>query len=80
MVVLIWFNTFQTRQYVYQAIHWSWMTKEAYLNTFLNLHPKQEFWTLLREYDNEPAKKGIYVEIEPEIYKIKEAVNSRGTN
>jgi len=67
--VLIWFNTFQSRQYVNQAIHWSWMTKEAYWNTFLNLYPKEEFWGLLREYDNEMAKKGIYIEIEPEIYK-----------
>lgn len=69
VVVFIWFNTFQSRQYVNQAIHWAWMTKEAYWNTFLKLYPQKEFWTLLREYDNELAKKGIYVEIEPELYK-----------
>lgn len=66
--VLIWFNTFQSRQYVNQTIHWAWMTKDAYWNTFLQPYPKQGYRSLLREYDIELAKKGIYVELEPAYY------------
>jgi len=53
------------------------MTKEAYWNTFLKLYPKEDFWPLLREYDNELAKKGMYIEIEPKIYKKHTPENER---
>ena len=65
IIALIWFSTFQTRQYLNGAIHWIGMTKEAYWNTFLKLHPKQEFWSLLRFPDYEMARKGIYTTIDP---------------
>lgn len=77
VIVLIWFNTFQSKQYVNQTIHWAWMTKEAYWTTFLKPYPQQGVSALLREYDIELAKKGIYVEMVPQLYyEINESKNT----
>ncbi|MCD4698415.1 MAG: hypothetical protein K8S16_19490 [Bacteroidales bacterium] len=65
ITVLIWFSTFQTRQKLNSAIHWIGMTKEAYWNTFLKLHPDGNFWRLLRYPDYLMARKGIYTVIDP---------------
>jgi hypothetical protein len=47
------------------AIHWIGMTKEAYWNTFLKLHPNEDFWRLLRYPDYQLARKGIYKTLDP---------------
>ncbi len=59
IVGLIWLNLFQSKQYVNGAIHWSWMTKEAYWKTFLKKYPTQEYQELLRRPDYKKAKEGI---------------------
>lgn len=62
ILTLIWYNTFQIRQYRQGAIHYSWMNKEAYKETFLKRKPTQRFWQVLTIPDQEKARKGIYVE------------------
>jgi hypothetical protein len=63
LVILILFNQFQTRQYHHNAIHWWWMNKEAYWETFLKLKPTQRFWEVVTLPDYEAARKGIYREL-----------------
>jgi len=65
LVLLIGFNQFQTRQYNNNAIHWWWMNKEAYWETFLKLHPTERFWEVITIPDYDAAREGIYREIEP---------------
>ncbi|MCD4694688.1 MAG: hypothetical protein K8S16_00500 [Bacteroidales bacterium] len=77
ILVLIWFSTFQTRQKMNGAIHWIGMTKEAYWNTFLKLHPDGNFWRLLRYPDYKLGRKGIYKTLDPtkksfDIYDLNE--------
>ncbi|MGC9375689.1 MAG: hypothetical protein ACP5DQ_11690, partial [Bacteroidales bacterium] len=67
--VLILFNIFQIQQYTHQAIHYWWMNKEAYWETFLKLRPTERYWQLITLPDYEKARKGIYVEIKPEYEK-----------
>lgn len=66
VIILILFNQFQTRQYRYNAIHWWWMNKDAYWETFLKLKPTKRYWDLIRFPDYEAARQGIYREIVPE--------------
>lgn len=66
VIVLIIFNVFQIQQYTNQAIHYWWMNKEAYWETFLKLRPTDRYWDLVRFPDYEKARKGIYKEIKPE--------------
>jgi hypothetical protein len=61
--VLILFNQFQTRQYNNTAIHWWWMNKEAYWETFLKLRPTERFWIVVTLPDYEAARQGIYREL-----------------
>ncbi len=63
LVLLIAFNQFQTRQYNNNAIHWWWMNKEAYWETFLKLRPTDRFWVVVTLPDYEAARKGIYREL-----------------
>lgn len=63
MVVLIGYNQFQTRQYINNAIHWWWMNKEAYWETFLKRHPTERFWHVITIPDYEAARKGVYREL-----------------
>ncbi len=57
--VLLLHNLFQLEQYKYGSIHYDSMTKEAYWNSFLKLHPHGEYWDLLKTPDYEKAVKGI---------------------
>lgn len=65
LVVLIWYNTFQIRQYNRGAIHFWWNTKEAYWENFLKIHPTQKYWSLVRIPDYYLARKGIYEAVTP---------------
>jgi len=67
VITLIGYNLFQTKQYTTGAIHYAWMTKDAYWHTFLKLHPDKEFWGLLRRYDYKVARQGIYIETTPNL-------------
>jgi hypothetical protein len=57
---LIWFNFFQTSQYLHGAINWTAMTKEAYWDSFLRKNPSEKFASLLRFPNRDNAIKGIY--------------------
>jgi len=63
LVILIGYNQFQTRQYNNNAIHWWWMNKEAYWETFLKLKPTERFWVVVTLPDYEAARQGIYREL-----------------
>ncbi len=65
LVVLIWFNYFQTQQYRSMAIHYWWMNKEAYWETFLKRRPTERYWELITIPDYEKARQGIYVPVKP---------------
>jgi len=67
--VLILFNIFQIQQYTHQAIHYWWMNKEAYWETFLKLRLTERYWQVITLPDYEKAREGIYVEIKPEYEK-----------
>ena len=69
--LLIVFNIFQIQQYTNQAIHYWWMNKATYWETFLKLRPTERYWELVTLPDYDKAREGIYVEIKPE-YKKKE--------
>ncbi|MFP4065047.1 MAG: hypothetical protein ACLFS0_06040 [Bacteroidales bacterium] len=65
-VLLILFNNFQIHQYRRGAIHYWWMNKEAYWETFLRRKPTGRYWDLITIPDYEKAREGIYVAIDPE--------------
>jgi hypothetical protein len=56
----VWFNFFQTKQYINGAISWGGMTKAAYWDSFLRKYPSKAFWNKLRFPNRENALKGIY--------------------
>ena len=60
LVTLIVHGLFQTLQYRYGAIHYIAMTKEAYRDSFLRLHPSKEYKRLLLFPNYDEARKGIY--------------------
>ena len=68
--LLIVFNNFQIQQYYRNAIHYWWMNKDAYWETFLKLHPTERYDQLITLPDYDKARQGIYVEIKPENKKI----------
>jgi hypothetical protein len=47
--LLIFFNLFQSAQYRQGAIHYAFMTKKAYWETFLKLKPTQDFYKYLSD-------------------------------
>jgi hypothetical protein len=51
-------SIFHAIQYHYGAIHWAWMTKEAYIDSFWRVKPSKEFYSLLYQLDPEEATKG----------------------
>ena len=63
IALLILYNQFQTRQYVNNAIHWWWMNREAYAETFLRLRPTERYWQLIAIPDHDLARQGIYREL-----------------
>jgi len=67
--LLIAFNNFQIQQYNRQAIHYWWMNKDAYWETFLKLYPTERYWNVITLPDYEKAREGVYVEIKPVIEK-----------
>ncbi len=64
--LLIGFGFFQMRQYRTGAIHYWWMNKEAYWETFLKRRPTPRYWELITIPDYEKARQGIYEAIPPE--------------
>jgi hypothetical protein len=40
-------STFHSIQYHYGSIHYAWMTKEAYFDSFWRMRPSKEFKSLL---------------------------------
>lgn len=65
VAVLIWFNTFQIQQYHYRAIHWWWMNKNTYWETFLKLKPTKAYWEMVTMPDYDKAREGVYEAISP---------------
>jgi len=65
ILVLIWYNTFQIRQYNHSAIHFWWNSKAGYWENFLRLYPSNEYWDMVRIPDYYLARKGIYEAITP---------------
>jgi hypothetical protein len=63
LILLVAFNQFQTRQYVNAAIHWWWMNKEAYWETFLKLRPTEKYWKAINLPDYVAARQGKYIEL-----------------
>lgn len=53
-------NLFQLRQHYHGAIHFVSMTKEAYWDSFMRLHPSPRLQYLLSFPDYESARKGEY--------------------
>jgi hypothetical protein len=51
-------SIFHTIQYHHGAIHYAWMTKKAYFDSFWRVKPSKEFNSLLFQLDLEAAKKG----------------------
>jgi hypothetical protein len=49
LCVLVVFNLFQTAQYRHGAIHYSFMTKRAYWETFGKLRPTEDFYKYLKD-------------------------------
>jgi hypothetical protein len=66
LALLLFFNLFQTRQYVNNAIHWWWMNRDAYWETFLKLRPTERYWSLITFPDHDLARQGIYREVHQE--------------
>ena len=73
IALLIVFNNFQIQQYTRQAIHYWWMNKEAYWETFLKLYPTERYNEVIRIPDYDKARQGIYVEIKP-VYEKQEKI------
>ncbi len=66
LLVLMWYNTFQIRQFHNNAIHWWWNTKEAYWENFLKLKPHGRYFDYVRLPDYYLARhEGEYVAITP---------------
>ena len=75
-VLLILFNNFQIHQYRRGAIHYWWMNKEAYWETFLKRKPTQRYWDLITIPDYEKARQGVYVAIDPQESRADEATGT----
>ncbi|MBN2484836.1 MAG: hypothetical protein JXB34_02570 [Bacteroidales bacterium] len=58
---LTWYNTFQVKQLNKQALHYWWMSKDAYWMNFLKTGPRPEYWEKVPVPDYPKARQGIYV-------------------
>ncbi len=65
LLVLMWYNTFQIRQFNNGAIHYYWNNKEAYWKNFLSLKPRDNYFELVRRPDYYLARRGIYKSVTP---------------
>ena len=63
LFILAFYNQFQIQQYRKGAIHYWWMNKEAYWETFLKLKPTCKYWKVIMKPNYQKARKGIYVSI-----------------
>jgi hypothetical protein len=63
IILLTAHNEFQMQQYRKLSIHYWWMNKEAYWDSFLRLRPSCKHWNILLQPNVEKARKGIYEEI-----------------
>jgi hypothetical protein len=63
LIIVASYNIFQTVQYHKGAIHYWWMNKEAYWETFLKLKPTEKYWHIIKFPDYEKARNGIYKSI-----------------
>ena len=63
LIVLAAFSIFQVQQYTRGAIHYWWMNKEAYWETFLRLRPTTKYWHVITIPDYDKAREGIYTAI-----------------
>jgi len=61
LFTVAWYNTFQVRQYKSGALHYCWMSYDAYRETFLKKSPTTRVWKLIPYPDYPKARKGIYV-------------------
>lgn len=59
-VMLTVLSTWHFKKYYGGSIHWAYMTREAYFDSFWRIHPTAEFYQKLRKADHKLAKKGIY--------------------
>ena len=73
IVILIAFNNFQMQQFYRNAIHYWWMNKDAYWETFLKLYPTDRYNQLITIPDYDKARQGIYVTKKSD-YKKKEEI------
>ena len=60
LIVLAAFSIFQVQQYNRGAIHYWWMNKEAYWETFLQLRPTTKYWHVITIPDYDKAREGVY--------------------
>ena len=69
IILLIYLNIFQTKQYINGIIHYWGMTKELYWEQFLKSRKTVNFYNMLKIPDDSLAHKGIYklVPIESKI-------------
>jgi hypothetical protein len=58
--VLIWYNTFQVKQYLTGALHYWSMSKEMYWEQFLKKERTEHYKEIIMIPDNEAALKGIF--------------------
>lgn len=74
LIIVASYNIFQTVQYHKGAIHYWWMNKEAYWETFLKIRPTRKYWHIIKFPDYQKARQGIYKSIPT---KHKDAVISK---
>ena len=60
VLILTALNIFQVQQYRHGSIHYFWMNREAYWETFLRLKPTCKYWNILLQPNVEKARKGVY--------------------
>jgi hypothetical protein len=60
VLVLVFFNLFQIKQYRNLSIHYWWMNKEAYWETFLKIRPTCKYWQVITIPNYPKAREGIY--------------------
>ncbi len=75
--VFIAYNLFQTSQYRHNSIHWLWMNKEAYKETFLQIHTTARYFDLLTKPDDDLARYGIYDELTSEEYQQRQQLKTQ---
>lgn len=60
LLFIVFMNQFQTLQYREGLIHYVGMTRDAYKNNFLRMHPNARYWEMLSIPDYYLARQGIF--------------------